>query len=171
VSASGAALTVLAAVETATEGRGSGSAVRDVLTAYAALVSTAVLCWQMWTWRQQRRPVEVCVKLGCIGYPEGPVWAVSVEASNRSDHAVNVRSAGLVMDDGSEWTIVRPLDVSELPGEVKPRDAGAMAVRAEHVQQHFDLLRPVVGWVRLATGEVVRSKAVTLLSGSAELPI
>lgn len=141
-------------------------ALRDVVTAYAALVATAALGWQVWTWRQQRRPVQVRVSLACVGYPEGPVWTVEVEAVNRSDHAVNVRSAGLVMQDGSrrEWVIARPLDISKLPGAVEPHDAAGAFVRAESLREHFDLYRPVVGWMRLASGDVVRSEAVTLMS-------
>ena len=162
---------VLEATAAPTADGGSGVSVRDVVTAYAALVATAALGWQVWTWRQQRRPVKVRVALACVGYPDGPVWTVAVEAINRSDHAVNVRSAGLMMQDGTgrEWVIVRPLDISKLPGAVEPHDAAGVFVTADSVREHFDLLRPVVGWVRLASGDVVRSERVKLMSGDADL--
>jgi hypothetical protein len=150
---------------TTSDHEGSSFGFRDLATIYAAVVATSAFGWQVWTWRQQHSPPEVRVSLACMAFAE-PLWTVAVKAINNRDQTVNVRSVGLLLQDGSErdWVFVRPLSVSTLPGAVGAHDAAQAFVPMSDVEQDFDLYRPIVGWARLASGKVVRSDPVTLKS-------
>jgi hypothetical protein len=146
------------------------SAVVDATTGiaiYAATVATGALGWQVvsWSWSRRTR-LQIRVQLGFLALPQRQVDMVFVTAINRSDHPINISSAGLEAQDGSGGLLVQPYPNigSSIPGVVNPRDAGVRNMELEELKRlGFDPYRPVVGRVTTSTGETYHSKPTTLL--------
>jgi hypothetical protein len=143
--------------------------VGDGIAIYAAVVGTASLGWQIMRSRRADRPgVTVNVENAMIGFTDGnATWTVCVKAINGGEQPVGVNGAGLDLQDGSGRTFVlgrlQPLD--SIPGTVQPRHEVSAYFPVDVLQQNgFDLTRPIVGFVNLATGDVVRSTPSTLRS-------
>jgi hypothetical protein len=135
-----------------------------IVAGYAAIVSTASLAWQVISWRLARKNrVKVIVKAALLGLDNGEmVDAVSVEAINRSDHAIRVTGVGLYLQDGSgrQMHQMHTPPGGTLPGAVASRDSGSTYFLAEDIGQEggIDIYGPITGWVHLSTGETVKSK-------------
>lgn len=144
------------------------STVAVAVAAYAAVVATASLAWQIYAWRhRQRSRVTVVVRLAIASLAPGvTLQAITITATNNSEHAVRVTSVGLDLDRGDGWQFHQPVPIygASLPGVIQPHDAGVgMIDRATAVGEGLDLGKPVVAWVRLATGEAVNSEPTQLL--------
>lgn len=90
----------------------------------------------------------------------GSVSAVSVKATNQSDHPVRVTGIGIDLQDGScnSMHLATPNVGSSIPGVVQPHDSGdTWIAQAEVEKGGLNVYEPVRAWVRLATGEVVHS--------------
>jgi hypothetical protein len=135
-----------------------------VLALYGAALSTALAGARAATWFSARRPrVSVAILLdweemdGGGGFP-----LVVVEAVNRGSRAVEVTSMGWETQDGRSGreSIDTPLSRKRLPRTIEPWQGH----REAEIQggSGIDLHRPVVGWVKLVTGEVFRSRPTTL---------
>jgi hypothetical protein len=138
----------------------------DPVAIYAALVSTVAVGWQILKERRARRPqVEVKISYSLLGYPgRGAAGAAHIEVRNRGDMPVRVTSAGFELQDGSEDVahITHQPPSATLPGVIGPRDSGFTYI-LEDALGPLDPFRPLVGFVRLSTGERILSKPTTLL--------
>ena len=135
---------------------------------YAAAVATGALVWQVGAWLWSRRTrLHVRVQLGFLGLAHGgTVDIVFVTAINRSDHPINVSSAGLEAQDGSGGLLIQPYPNvgSTIPGVVPPRDSGVRNMELRELKRMgFDPYRAVVGRVTTSTGETFRSPPTILL--------
>jgi proteasome lid subunit RPN8/RPN11 len=142
-----------------------------IVAGYAAIVSTAGLAWQVYAWRMARKNrVEVSVSAAVVAPAEGTFQAVSISVVNRSDHAVRVTGVGLAFQDESrqQFHLFRPPQGATIPGVVKSHDSGSTYISNADVESGstIDVYEPITGWVRLATGEIVKSKPTTILSRS-----
>jgi hypothetical protein len=144
------------------------STIAALVAGYAAVVATASLAWQIYAWRHRHRSrVDVSVRLA-IGAPSAnaTVHAISVTATNRSEHPVRVVGVGLDLNrpDGWQFHQAAPIYGATLPGVVQPHDAGeAMIDRGAAEQEDLDLGEPAIAWIRLATGETVNSEPTQLI--------
>ena len=143
-------------------------AIPIVIAVYAALVATGSLCWQVYTWRHRRKNrVEVSVRLAVASPAPGEtIQALSVTATNRSEHPVRVSGVGLDLhrEDNYQFHQAAALYGATLPGVVDPNDAGtALIMRDQAEAEGLDLFKPVKAWVRLATGELVYSEPTQIL--------
>lgn len=135
-----------------------------IVAGYAAVVSTASLAWQVWSWRLARKNrVTATVSAALVGLNSGEmVDAVSVDVVNRSDHAVRVKGVGLELQDGSgrQMHQMQTPPGATLPGTIPPHDSASTYFLAENIEQEagIDVYAPIAAWVQLATGETVRSK-------------
>jgi hypothetical protein len=134
-----------------------------IVAGYAAIVSTASLAWQVWSWLLARKNrVKVNVKAALIGLGNDMVDAVTVEAINHSDHVVRITGVGLNLQDGSgrEMHQVRVPQGATLPGTVASHDSASTYFLADDLKREagVDVYAPISGWVHLATGETIRSK-------------
>jgi hypothetical protein len=60
---------------------------------------------------------------------------------------------------------VRPPFGSELPGVIQPHDAGSAVILREDLDREgIDVYEPITAWVRLATGELVKSTPTQVLT-------
>jgi hypothetical protein len=139
-----------------------------VIAGYAAIVATGGLAWQVYSW-QHRRGVHVDVKVryGIAAPIAEAVHMISIEACNRGEHVVRVDGIGLDLQDGSGSTYqqVQKFNFATLPGSIKPFDAANSFIAvAEAEQAGFDIYEPVTAWVRLATGETIKSAPTRLRS-------
>lgn len=144
------------------------STVAVVVAAYAAVVATASLVWQIYAWRhRQKSRVVVSVRLAITSPAPGvTLHALSITATNNSEHAVRVTGAGLELNrpDGWQFHQALPLYGADLPGVIQPHDAGVAMVDREGAEgEGLDLAEPVVAWVRLATGEIVNSEPTQVI--------
>jgi hypothetical protein len=142
--------------------------VGDAVAIYAAVVGTASLEWQIVRARRTDRPgITVTVANAMLGYAGAPVWTVSVKAINLGERPAGVHGAGLDLQDGSGGTFVLglPHELDSIPGTVQPRHDVNAFIPVDVLEQNgFDLRRPIVGFVNLATGDTIRSKPTTLRS-------
>lgn len=128
-----------------------------IVAGYAAIVSTASLAWQVWSWRLARQNrVRVKVSAALIGLTNGEmVDAVSVEVVNRSDHAVRVAGVGLDLQDGSgrQMHQVNTPPGATLPGTVASHDSASTYFLTENIEQEagIDVYAPITAWAQLAT--------------------
>lgn len=142
------------------------STVTAFVAAYAALVASASLLWQIYTWHHRHRShVQVQVRFA-IAVPEvATIEAVSVTATNRSEHAVRISEVGLLLQGTSDerfhqW---RQLPGATIPGVIDPHDAGTAFLLHDDVRKTgVDIYEPVTAWVRLSTGEFVKSPPTRL---------
>lgn len=134
---------------------------------YAAVLSTAGLAWQVFSWAHRRRShVTVQARIAFVGYDA--LQVISIEATNTSDHPVRVTSAGLMLQDGSgrQFVILRQPDGATLPGVVQPHDSATTWIAQADAESEggFDVFAPVTAWVNLATGQAVTSKPRPLMT-------
>jgi hypothetical protein len=146
------------------------STVAVVVAAYAAVVATASLAWQIYAWRhRQKSRVVVSIRLAIASPAPGvSVHALSITATNNSEHAVRVTGVGLDLNRQDGWQLhqAMPLYGADLPGVIQPHDAGVAMVDREGAEgQGLNLSEPVVAWVRLATGETVNSEPTQVIQG------
>ncbi|HEY2053950.1 MAG TPA: hypothetical protein VGH14_08460 [Solirubrobacterales bacterium] len=144
------------------------STVAAVVAAYAAVVATASLAWQFYAWRhRQQNRVAVSVRLAIASPAPGvTVHALSITATNNSEHAVRVTGVGLDLNrrDGWQFHQAAPIYGATLPGVVQPHDAGVAMIDREGAEgEGLNLTEPVVAWVRLATGEIVNSEPTQII--------
>jgi hypothetical protein len=140
-----------------------------VVAGYAAVVGTASLVWQIHSSRVAARPgVTAEIKLACVGYPSGAVWTVEVQAINAGgQRPVGVTGAGLCVQDqsGASFVLSRIGPPSTIPGTVEPQHRLSAFFEVAVLESNgFDLKRPLVGFVNLATGQTVRAKPMALRS-------
>lgn len=138
-----------------------------IIAAYAALVSSAGVGWQIYSWRQTHKTrVRVTVANAVIPLLHGDVQrVVSVGVVNDSGHQVRVTGFGLLANDGSgqQLFFISPVPGSSLPGVVQPHDSGTGLNDWRGLfGAPIDFSRPVEAFAMLASGERVRSKPVTL---------
>jgi hypothetical protein len=138
-----------------------------VIAIYAALVASASLAWQVYTWwyRRQSR-IEVDVRMA-VAAPAVAVTleALSVTATNRSEHVVRITGVGVDLQDDREMQFhqVVPMHGATLPGPIQPHDSGSALLMREDVEREgLDIYKPITAWVRLATGEMVKSSPTTV---------
>ena len=141
--------------------------VTTIISGYAAVVGTASLGWQAWRARRaDAHGITTSVSFAIVG-TSPPVQAVCVKAVNaRGARSIGVTSAGLDLQDGSGGTFVvaNMEPPTTIPGTVQPGHAlEAYLSRNAIDQAGFDLTRPITGFVRLATGEILRSDPTTLI--------
>lgn len=139
-----------------------------MIAGYAAVVSTAALGWQVYSWRHKRQShVDVDARLALAFLPDSdsPEKVVAVSVANRSDHPVRVTGAGLDLQDGSGYQLhhVGQFPGSTLPGMVEPYDSASAFLPLEQIEaEGIDFSRPVIAWARLATGETRKSRPRSL---------
>jgi hypothetical protein len=141
----------------------------DGIAIYAGVVGTVSLGWQIMRARRADRPgINVTVANAMIGFTDGnAAWTVCVKAINLGEHPVGVQGVGLDLQDGSGRTFVlaRPHQLDSIPSTVDPRHDASAYFPVDVLEQNgFDLTRPLVGFVNLATGDVARSTPTTLRS-------
>jgi hypothetical protein len=146
----------------------SMSTVAVAVAAYAAVVATASLGWQIYAWRhRQKSRVAVSVRLAIASPSPGvTVHVLSIAATNNSEHAVRVTGVGVDLNRKDGWQFHQAVAIygATLPGVVQPHDAGvAMIDRGGAEAEGLSLAEPVVAWVRLATGEVVSSEPTQII--------
>lgn len=134
-----------------------------IVAGYAAIVSTASLVWQVTSWKLARKNrVEVSVAAALIGLTDGGMTdALAINLVNHSDHAVRVTGVGIDLQDGSgrQAHLVREPPGATIPGTVAPHDSGSTYFLTEELEESgVDIFGPIAGWVRLATGETMKSK-------------
>jgi len=136
-----------------------------VVAIYAAIIATAGLGWQIYTWgRIHKTRVTVSITNAIFGFPEGNVGGVTIEAVNNSSHPIRVKSAGFEMNDGTDrhLQIIRPGFGSSLPGQIEPHDSGMIWMREEEMHEAgCDIYKPLVAWVSTPEG-TFKSKALTM---------
>lgn len=142
-----------------------------VVAGYAALVSTLSLAWQVYSWQLARKNrVEVIVRGAVIAPPEGTFQVVSITVVNHSDHPVRATGVGLDFQDdsGQAFHLYRPPQGATIPGIIESHDSGSTYIPNADVVEGstIDVYEPLTAWVRLATGETVKSKPTTILSRS-----
>jgi hypothetical protein len=140
----------------------------NIVAIYAAVLATGSVAWQVYVWRHRRRShVHVEARMAIIGMTdEGTLPAVSVTATNRSDHAVWVAGVGLDLQDGSgrQLHFAQRFPGADLPGVLQPHDSSAALIEQAAVEgEGLSILEPVTAWARLATGELVRFKPRPLM--------
>jgi hypothetical protein len=136
----------------------------------AAALAAASLAWQLLAVRRRRRRrVEVEVRLGLPIYPQGGGdWSVFVEVRNGTDHPVRWVASTLELGDGRRLFLMHQPSGGELPAVLQPHDSHQTWAPCRILEQGgLELTEPVVGTVKLDSGEIVRSARRRLVSRSA----
>jgi hypothetical protein len=139
-----------------------------VIAAYAGVVSTAALGWQIYSWQHKRRShvdVEARFALAVLSSRESPAKVIAIGVANHSDHAVRVTGAGLDLQDGSGCQLhhIGQFPGATLPGVVASRDSASAYLPLDQVEaEGINIAMPVTAWARLATGELVKSTPTPL---------
>jgi hypothetical protein len=146
------------------------STVAVAVAAYAAVIATASLGWQIYAWRhRQRSRVVVSVGLAISSPAPGvTVHAISITATNKSEHAVRVTGVGLDLNRRDGWQFHQPVPIygANLPGVIPAHDSGAAMIDREAAENEgLDLTEPIAAWVRLATGETINSEPTQVIKG------
>jgi hypothetical protein len=135
---------------------------------YAALISTAVLGWNVYSWVQSRRTrLSVNISNAIMGEPLGTLHVLAVQATNRGDHSARVTSFGLEANDdsGRQLVFVNPVNGSTLPGPIAPHDSGTGYQPIDTINPaEVDLRKPVVAFVQTADNGRYRSKPARLVA-------
>ena len=133
----------------------------------AAVLAATSLAWQLLGGRRRRR-VEVEVRLGLPIYPQGGGdWSVFVEVRNATDHPVRWVSAELELTDGRRLYLMQQPPGGELPAVLQPHDSHQTWTQSRILEQGgFELTEPVVGIIKLDSGEILRSPRRRLVSRS-----
>lgn len=146
----------------------------DPLAIYASVVATGGLGWNVYSWRRARtNDVQVSASWVFIGSPSGAEESIAITAVNRGDRPVRVVAAGVVSQDDQKQLlqVIAPPPGASIPGTVPPNDSGMTYLMLSILEEEhqIDLFKPVQAWVRLATNEMIVSKARRLRE-SAERP-
>jgi hypothetical protein len=100
--------------------------------------------------------VEVELRAGVVGMPEGLIEVLMIRAVNRSAFPVTVSEAGLRVDEHQQVAITRPF-LSNLPMALAANGgAGTTMVRLDAVRSlvpQFDLGSPQQARITLQSGE------------------
>jgi hypothetical protein len=138
-----------------------------IISICAVLIATLSLGWQVYAWWHGRQAhVEVSASVALLGMPTGTVEAVSINATNRSEHPVRVAGVGLDLQDGSgrQMHKAQVAPGTTIPGTVPAHDSGwTYFLRDEVERAGISIVDPVTAWVRLSTGDVVKSRPRPLL--------
>jgi hypothetical protein len=140
-----------------------------ILGALGILLTAVGVGHQLWKARRRKRPdVEAKISYALLDFSTDAVWAVLLEAINHGDHPVRVVGLGFDVQDGSGCTIqlARIPPGATIPGEIKPHDRGQTWLIADPKagEVPVDLFRPLVGWVRLAGGEQIKSRSKAMMT-------
>jgi hypothetical protein len=133
------------------------------LASYAAIVATLSLAWQVYLWWHRRSShVKVSLVTTVIAHRGGEdLQAITIVATNRSEHPVRVTIAGIERHDDSgvhALTFTSP-DGGTMPGVIQPHDSGEIKIEGEELRKNgVSLYDSIAGWVQLATGELLRSE-------------
>ena len=129
-----------------------------ILAVYASVVATGALGWQVAA-EVLRRRTHVVVR-----FEEG-LLGPRVSIVNKSEHAVRVVEGGVRSKAGDiSFGGTHTVFGSQLLGEIPPRDARFARLGDDDLLLGpiADLLAvPTTAWVRLSTGEVVQSPAMS----------
>jgi hypothetical protein len=132
------------------------------LALVAALLAAASLGWQLGAAlaRRRRDQIDVDVRLGLPVYSQGGGrWAIFIEVTNGSEHPIRWVSASLELRDGRTLYLMDHPAGGELPAVIQPHDSHHTWVDCAEVErQGVDLRQPIAAAVKLATGEVHRSR-------------
>jgi hypothetical protein len=128
----------------------------------AALLAAASLGWQLGAAlsRRRRDRIGVDVRLGLPVYSQGGGrWAIFIEVTNESDHPIRWISASLELRDGRALYLMDHPPAGDLPAVIQPHDSHHTWVDCAEVErQGVDLRQPMAAAVKMATGEVFRSR-------------
>jgi hypothetical protein len=133
----------------------------------AALLAAASLGWQLGGALGRRRGhrIDVDARLGLPVYSQGGGrWAIFIEVTNDSEHPIRWVSAALELRDGRALYLMDHPPAGDLPAVIQPHDSHHTWVDCAEVErQGVDLRQPMAAAVKLATGEVVRSRTRRLV--------
>lgn len=140
----------------------------------AALLAAASLGWQLGATlgRRRRDRIEVEARLGFPVYSRGGGrWAIFIEVTNGSEHPIRWVSASLELGDGRMLYLMDHPPGGELPAVIQPHDSHHTWVDCAEVErQGVDLRQPVAAAVKMASGEVWRSRTRRLAGRRSRLP-
>lgn len=139
----------------------------DVAAAYAAVIASGALGWQVFIWRAGRRNrVTVDLKMGLVKVAEnyyGP--AITIVARNLGARPVRPVAAGLQVGmKGGGTKLIYASAGNLLTRKVPANDSGyAQLPRKQLEDEDVDFDHAMVGWVDLPTGERVKSPSLILI--------
>lgn len=133
-----------------------------LIAAYAAVVATVGVGWQIYSFRHARRNrATIQIRNAVIPLPPGSEWVLSITVMNGNDHAVRVNGYGLETNDGSgnDFVFFRNLPGSNLPGIIEAHDSGTALQNLDELttRTELDFTHPLVAFASLATGDRIRS--------------
>ena len=132
------------------------------LALVAALLAAASLGWQLGAvlGRRRQHRIDVEVRLGLPVFSQGGGrWAIFVEVTNGSEHPIRWVSASLELHDGRILYLMDQPAGGDLPAVIQPHDSHHTWVDCAEVErQGVDLRQQVAAAVKMATGEVYRSR-------------
>jgi hypothetical protein len=132
------------------------------LALLAALLGAVSLGWQLGAvlTRRRRDRIEVDVRLGLPVYSQGGGrWAIFIEVTNGSEHPIRWVSASLELHDGRTLYLMDHPAGGDLPAVIQPHDSHHTWVDCAEVErQGVDLRQQTSAAVKMATGEVYRSR-------------
>jgi hypothetical protein len=133
------------------------------LALVAALLAAASLGWQFGATlgRRRRDRIEVEARLGLPVYSQGGGrWATFIEVTNGSEHPIRWVSASLELGDSRTLYLMDHPPGGELPAIIQPHDSHHTWVDCAEVErQGVDLRQPIAAAVKMASGEVYRSRS------------
>lgn len=139
----------------------------DIVAAYAAVVASGALGWQVFIWRASRRNrVTVDLKMGLGKVAEnhyGP--AINIVVRNLGAHPVRPVAAGLhVGIKGGGTKLIYASAGNLLTNKVPANDSGYAQILREWLEEEdVDFDHSMIGWVDLATGERIKSPSLSLI--------
>jgi hypothetical protein len=140
----------------------------------AALLAAASLGWQLGAalGRRRRDRIEVEVRLGLPVYSQGGGrWAIFIEVTNGSEHPIRWVSASLELGDSRTLYLMDHPPGGELPAVIQPHDSHHTWVDCAEVErQGVDLRQPIAAAVKMASGEVYRSRSRRLAGRRTRFP-
>ena len=144
-----------------------------VIALIAALLAAVSLGWQLGAalTRRRRERVDVEARLGLPVYTQGRGrWAVFIEIANASDHPIRWVAAALELRDGRTLYLMDHPPGGELPAVIQPHDSHHTWVDCDEVErQGVNLHEPIAAIVKMATGEIYRSRPRRLAGRRARL--
>lgn len=139
----------------------------DALAAYAAVVATAGVAWQAYSWKRDRT-LRVVVSLSYGIGVGGSSDLILITLTNNGTFAVTWRQAGLDLQDGSgQFALVAPgpgeLAGYRLPAVVAPHDSYRTAITIGAARNAgLDTSRPIVAQARLGSAQIFKSEPTIL---------
>jgi len=110
--------------------------------------------WNVYAWRQTNTTrVQVEVNKAVIAPPEGVKNVLTITVTNLSAHPIIVKGVGVYTNNETQ-TLQVVHRQGEIPGEVKARDSATTWIDADAPE----LRGEVIGWARVGTRKVYRSK-------------